>query len=154
MCRCCLQFFLMCRCYLQFFLMCRCCSLDNNRCWIGGLRKSRYLYSCQSESSASFLIETCRPNKSWTAVNTVDRQTFLCRSCKIAEVVNQQSFSGTFSVCQDLHALLVQWLKGNLAPNRDESIWKATSMWHLHYAWRFTNLARISLYIDLGFLRI
>jgi len=27
-------------------------------------------------------------------------------------------------------------------------------VWHLHYAWRFTNLARISLDIDFDFLRI
>src|SRR5260370_14025351 len=31
------------------------------------------------------------------------------------------------------------------------TIWKATSVWHLHYAWRFTNLARISLDIYFSF---
>jgi hypothetical protein len=73
------------------------------------------------------------------------------RPYKIADEVNQQSLFGTFSISQDLDALLVQSRQRNLAPNCDESISKATSMWHLHYPGRFTNAARKSLYMVLGF---
>src|SRR6516162_3977482 len=134
----------------QLFLICRYCDLGSRyRIRRGG--KSRYVYCGQPESPASFLIETGRPNKSGTAVNAVDRQALLRRAGKIAEVINQKSFSGVLSICQDVDALLVQRLQRNFTPNRDESIWKATSMWHLQYACRFTKITRILLYVEFGF---
>src|SRR5438034_163913 len=55
----------------QLILICYCCSLDHRR-WIRRRGKPRYLYCCQSESPASFLVETCGPNKPWTTINSVD----------------------------------------------------------------------------------
>src|SRR5260370_634222 len=104
-----------------------------------------------ASSCAAFAFETTAPNNSCIAINAVDRQTFLRRSYKIDDEVNQQSLSWTFSVSQDLEALLVQLLQRNLAPNCDEPIRNATSVRHLHDAWRCGNAARISLYLVVGF---
>jgi hypothetical protein len=62
--------------------------------------------------------------------------------------------SETFPVRQDFYTLLIKVLQRNVAPNRDESVWKATSMWHPDYARQFTNFAGRLLYILLGLFGI
>ena len=58
--------------------------------------------------------QTCCPNKAWTTINAVDRQAGLRRPYKITEEVNQQSLLETFSIRQDLDAVLIKLLSVTL----------------------------------------
>ena len=105
----------------------------------------------EPKGAATSPVEARCPDKSRTAGDAIDRQSFLSRTREVADEIDEQPFSRAASLRQRLEAVLVQRLQLDLPPYGHCGTGGPGSIWHSCYSRRSAKPARVALDFPFDF---